>query len=39
MKTLKGAETSGEGSVWLTPPVGGINSCLKEENKKNEKAL
>src|SRR6218665_2658096 len=32
-------ETSGEGgSAWLTPPLGGINSSLKEKKKKKKKA-
>jgi len=29
-------ETSGEGgSAWLTPPLGGINSSLKERERVN----
>jgi len=29
-------ETSGEGgSAWLTPPLGGINSSLKERESGN----
>jgi len=29
-------ETSGEGgSAWLTPPLGGINSSLKERENEN----
>jgi len=30
-------ETSGEGgSAWLTPPLGGINSSLKERERDRE---